>query len=49
MTQRNAITRQIIALAKLPDAQCQLEIERELHDHLEDLADDSTSRVSRLR
>jgi hypothetical protein len=40
MTQRYAIVQQIVALARLPNAR-RRDIERELREHLEDLADDA--------
>jgi hypothetical protein len=43
MTQPQAVIQQIVDLAKLPDARCRREIERELRDHLEDLVDEARS------
>jgi hypothetical protein len=43
MTQRYAVIQQIIALARLPDAQYRLDIERELRDHVEDLEEEARS------
>jgi hypothetical protein len=43
MTPRPTIVRQVISLAKLPSARRRREVERELREHLEDLAEEARS------
>ncbi|MGA2891157.1 MAG: permease prefix domain 1-containing protein [Terracidiphilus sp.] len=44
MTQGPTIVRQVISLAKLPGARRRREVERELREHLEDMAEEARSR-----
>jgi hypothetical protein len=43
MIQRHAVVQQVLALAGLPDRRRRREVERELHTHLEDLAEKARS------